>query len=132
MARLMKVTDDALVQKNSELTFERTLLAYERTLIALLRTAASMISFGFTLYKLFEEMNETEKAGQRILTPRIAGMVMIGYGIMTLLLAQVNYVKAVQRLKEYYPRARFSFSFVLALLILSFGLVLFCGALLRQ
>ena len=132
MPHQMKVIEGNLLQRNAEMECERTQLAYERALMSWVRTAASMISFGFTLYKFFEEMNEREMAGQRILTPRIAGMVMIGFGVMTLLLAEVNYVIAIRRLREYYPRARFSFSFVMALLMLSFGLLLFCGALLRQ
>lgn len=132
MPQQWNLLEETQAQKNAEFTYERTQLAHERTLMTWVRTAASMISFGFTLYKFFEELNDTERAGQRILTPRIAGMVMIGFGVMTLLLAEANYVVAIRRLREYYPRARFSFAFLLALLFLSFGLLLFCGALLRQ
>ena len=132
MSQPLNLSDDHNMEKNTELACERTLLAHERTLMAWVRTAASMISFGFTLYKFFEELNDTERATQRILTPRIAGMVMIGFGVLTLLVAEVNYASSIRKLKEFYPRARFSSSFVLALLFLSFGLLLFFGALLRQ
>jgi putative membrane protein len=40
---------------NIDLAFERTMLAYERTLMAWIRTAISLISFGFTIYKFFQE-----------------------------------------------------------------------------
>jgi putative membrane protein len=38
---------------NNRLALDRTRLAYERTLMAWIRTAASLISFGFTIYKFF-------------------------------------------------------------------------------
>ena len=38
----------------TRLAVNRTRLAYERTLMAWVRTAASMISFGFTIYKFFQ------------------------------------------------------------------------------
>src|SRR5688572_27659574 len=58
------------------LAYERTLLAHERTLMAWIRTAASMITFGFTIYKLLEE-KISENTAARLLTPRIVGMIMI-------------------------------------------------------
>jgi putative membrane protein len=132
MSQVWKSFKSAEVVKITDAEGERTQLDYERTLLAWIRTATSMISFGFTLYKFFAELNQTQKPVQHILTPRVAGMVMIGFGVMALLLAEMNYVVAIRRLKEYYSRARYSFSFPLALLMLIFGLLLFVGALLRQ
>jgi putative membrane protein len=45
---------------NTDLAFERTVLAYERTLMAWIRTAISLISFGFTIYKFFQEWHRSE------------------------------------------------------------------------
>src|SRR5581483_2367687 len=39
------------------LAFERTYLAHERTLMAWIRTAASLITFGFTLFKYFQYLH---------------------------------------------------------------------------
>ena len=44
------------------LALERTYLANERTLMAWIRTATSLITFGFTLYKFFEYLHETDPA----------------------------------------------------------------------
>ena len=43
-----------------ELALKRTLLAHQRTLMAWIRTSASMISFGFTIYKFFEYLTTAE------------------------------------------------------------------------
>jgi putative membrane protein len=117
---------------NTDMAFERTSLAYERTLMAWVRTAISMISFGFTIYKFFQEMKETDTSHQRILTPRIVGMVMILFGLISLLLAQVQHQVAMKKLKRDYPHVQKSISSLLAVLILVFGLALFLGALFRQ
>ena len=38
----------------TRLAYDRTRLAFERTMLAWVRTAASLITFGFTVYKFFE------------------------------------------------------------------------------
>ena len=124
-----KITGNHLALSNTELAFERTALAYERTLMAWVRTATSMISFGFTIYKFF---NELKGEDQRIFTPRIVGMTMILFGLLSLLLAQVQHNMAVRKLKRDYPAVQRSISSILSFLILLFGLALFLGALFRQ
>jgi len=117
---------------NTDLAFERTMLAYERTLMAWVRTAVSLISFGFTLYKFFEEWRKNEQPVQSLFTPRIVGMIMILFGLLGLLFAQIQHYRAVKRLRIDYPKVQRSLSSVLAILILMFGLALFLGALFRQ
>lgn len=117
---------------NTDLAFERTLLAYERTLMAWVRTAVSLISFGFTLYKFFQEWRKDNVPVQSIFTPRIVGMIMILFGLLGLLVAEIQHHRAIQRLKRDYPTAQRSLSSVLAILILMFGLALFLAALFRQ
>jgi len=117
---------------NTDLAFERTALAYERTLMAWVRTAISMISFGFTIYKFFQEWRNTEQPVQTIFTPRIVGMIMIMFGLIGLLFATVQHYTAIKKLKRNYPDVQRSLSSVLAILILMFGLALFLAALFRQ
>ena len=50
----------------TNLSFERTALSYERTLMSWIRTATSLISFGFTIYKFFEEFQKKKSAVQPI------------------------------------------------------------------
>lgn len=117
---------------NTDLAFERTMLAYERTLMAWVRTAVSLISFGFTIYKFFQEWRKTEPVVQSLFTPRIVGMIMIMFGLIGLLFAEIQHVQAINKLKRDYPKAQRSLTSVLAILILMFGLALFLAALFRQ
>ena len=117
---------------NTDLAFERTMLAYERTLMAWVRTAIPLISFGFTIYKFFQEWRKTEQPVQSIFTPRIVGMIMILFGLIGLLFASLQHYTAIKKLKKDYPNVQRSLSSVLAILILMFGLALFFGALFRQ
>jgi putative membrane protein len=63
-------------------------LAHERTLMAWVRIAISMISFGFTIYKIFQNTSRTAARAHRLLSPRIVGMIMISFGLLSLVLAQ--------------------------------------------
>lgn len=117
---------------NNDLAFERTMLAHERTLMAWIRTSVSMISFGFTIYKFFQELSKTPEGQHQLFTPRIVGMVMILFGLLSLGLAQVQHQIAVKKLKQYYPATQRSVSSILSVLVLMFGLALFLGALLKQ
>jgi putative membrane protein len=117
---------------NTDLAFERTALAYERTLMAWIRTAISLISFGFTIYKFFQEWRRTEQPVQTIFTPRIVGMIMILFGLIGLLFASAQHYTAIKKLKKNYPNIQRSLSSVLAILILMLGLALFLATLFRQ
>ena len=89
-----------------------------------------MISFGFTIYKFFHEANR--EGDNTILTPRIVGMVMISFGLLSLILAQMQHQVAMKKIKHNYPAVPKSFSPVIGILVLVFGLTLFLGALFRQ
>ena len=47
---------------SNELAIERTIMAAERTLMSWTRTSISLISFGFTIYKFLQYMQEQGKA----------------------------------------------------------------------
>ena len=83
------------------LAVERTRLAHERTLIAWLRTAISMISFGFTLYKFFQiEIDKLEtRRVERLLSPRMFALIMIGTGLVALGRSTVQHRRSMQRLR---------------------------------
>jgi uncharacterized membrane protein YidH (DUF202 family) len=58
----MATADTRIVLDTStKLAVERTRLAYERTLMAWVRTGVSLITFGFTIYKFFEEFRQAEQ-----------------------------------------------------------------------
>lgn len=117
--------------KRTGLSYQRTALSYERTLMSWVRTATSLITFGFTIYKFFEEMQKGS-AEHRLLTPRRVGLLMISFGLLSLLFAQIQHHIAYTKLKADYPQIQKSLSSVLGILILLFGLLLFLAALFRQ
>ena len=119
------------LDETTVLSYQRTALSYERTLMAWIRTATSMISFGFTIYKFFEDIQE-KRGQQGFLSPRLIAMMMIAYGFIGLLFAQVQHRIAYKKLNKSYPQVQRSLSSVLGYLMLAFGLLLFLAALLRQ
>ncbi|HET9433875.1 MAG TPA: DUF202 domain-containing protein, partial [Chitinophagaceae bacterium] len=121
----------ALSQERTGLSYQRTALSYERTLMSWVRTAVSLISFGFTIYKFFEEWQK-ENSRPGVFTPRVVGLIMIGFGVIGLLFAEIQHLFAYRRLKKEYPDLQVSLSSVLGALILAMGLRLFFVALFRQ
>jgi putative membrane protein len=124
-------TDEKMLS-STDLAFMRTILAENRTLMAWIRTAISLISFGFTIYKFFEETIKTATGSERIVTPRIAGMILIVFGLLSLLWGLSEYNSGFKLLKKGYPEAEKSRTSLLGILILLFGLALFLAALFRE
>ena len=120
-----------LSETRTDMSFERTALSYERTLMSWIRTATSLISFGFTIYKFFQEVQK-ETSGPHFFSPRVVGMIMIGFGVVGLLFAELQHLMSYNRLKKEYPQIQLSLSSILGALILAVGLILFFAALFRQ
>ncbi len=114
----------------NDLAFERTILAENRTLMAWIRTAISLISFGFTIYKFFEQT--TTHHLHRFLSPRKVGMIMIALGLFALSWGLVEHNLTIKKLRKSYPGLTPSRSRYLAVLILLFGITLLIFAYLRQ
>ena len=117
--------------ERTALSYQRTALSYERTLMSWIRTAASLITFGFSVYKIFQEIQK-ENPEPRLLTPRSVGLVLISFGFLGLLFAQIQHQAAYKKLKESYPEIQKSLSSILGWLVLVFGFLLFLATLLRQ
>src|SRR6516162_10266737 len=85
----------------SHLALERTRLAYERTLLAWVRTAVALISFGFTVYKFFQFLHQTEPVPppQHLLGSRGFAMAMIGIGLIALLLATLEHRRHIKTMR---------------------------------
>ena len=94
-----------LARKRTSMAIERSFLAFERTLMAWLRTSLSMISFGFTLVKFFEFLQD-ERGGPlvgrlgRIWAPTSVGMAMVIIGTGALIAAIVQHRRRVEALRR--------------------------------
>ena len=72
---------DTELKMTDILALDRTRMAAERTLMAWVRTALSMISFGFTMYKFLQVLQEQSTLPViRPQTPRDVGLTLTGIG----------------------------------------------------
>lgn len=118
---------------SNRLAMDRTRLAHERTLMAWIRTATSLISFGFTIYKFFQYLQDKSQApGDRIFGPREFALLMIGIGLLALLFATVQHRRDMVTLRVQSPGVPYSLATVLAGLLSILGVVAFLAVVFRQ
>ena len=110
---------------SNQLAADRTWLAQERTLMAWVRTATSMISFGFTIFKFFEDRPPNPRA---ILTSRDFAILMIGSGVIALILATIQRIVDNKSMEDQTSRKRFSAAFLVAILIAVVGSIALVSA----
>ena len=125
--------DNTHLDISTELAYDRTRLAYERTLMAWVRTGVSLISFGFTIYKFFEEFHKAEpgaRAGS-VISVRAFGIVMISIGLLSVLLATVQHVAVMRKLRSQYAKTPYSMAAVVALLVSILGILALTSVLFR-
>ena len=94
----------ATIDTGTRLAVDRTWLAHERTMLAWVRTAASLISFGFTIYKFFQlEIGKlAEGRPEPLIGPRGFALILIAMGIGSLVLAFVEHHRSVEQLRREY------------------------------
>jgi putative membrane protein len=119
---------------STALALNRTYLALERTLMAWIRTATSMISFGFSIYKFFQYVVETEKVSfvaSRI-GPRKFALGMISLGIIALALATWQHRNAMKLLAKEYGTTPPSIAGKIAAIVSIGGLLVLLMVILRE
>ena len=118
----------------TRLAIDRTHLAHERTLMAWIRTAASMISFGFTIYKFFQfELKDRPAPIEHVVGPRELALMLIGIGVFSLVLSTAQHRRSLRALREEYGPvvAPMSTAGVVAGLFSVLGLLAFVAVLFR-
>lgn len=116
------------------LAVNRTRLAYDRTLLAWVRTAASMISFGFTIYKFFqlEPSHAEHPLPKRLIGPTQFALLMIVIGIVALALATLEHRRDLKSLRAQYPSEHRTLAGVIAGLVSILGFVALFAVVFRQ
>ena len=108
---------------NTRLAAERTRLASERTLMAWIRTSTSLIAFGFTIFKFFQYLAESDQVRRPVLSPWVIGMLLIVLGLVALTLAWFQHRAEMTALKANLDTVPFSVSGLMAGLILVMGVL---------
>lgn len=127
-------TSTRLSYDRTELSLDRTYMATERTLQAWIRTTLSMISFGFTLGKLAEVLQDVEVQGPFL--TRTLSIISLAYflvvlGTLALLGATVQHALAVRELRTRGLGGRISIASIVAILLIIVGGVAFTALVLR-
>lgn len=116
------------VPNSTDLAFERTRMAAERTLIAWIRTALSMISFGFTIYKFLEAMQESQEVQLQPNGPRNLGLTLIALGTAGLIVACIQHRSLLKQLHHSSSvGARWSLAMTIAAAISLLGFLAFAS-----
>ena len=112
---------------------DRTRLAHDRTQMAWVRTAASLISFGFTIYKFFQSMAEKGQVSEgRLFGPREFAMSLIGIGLASLLLATIQNRREMRIMRKHYAHVPYSLATLVGALVGILGVITFLAVLFRQ
>jgi putative membrane protein len=88
-----------LSSRRTGMSFQRTRMSADRTLMSVIRTSLSLISFGFTIFQVFEKMRD-----HNIITHAAAGrnfgVALVALGIVMLLGGIVYHLQFMLGLRE--------------------------------
>jgi putative membrane protein len=101
MEKLRNKTSNELAVIRSDLATTRTVMAADRTLMAWVRTALSLLSFGFTIYKVLQGFAESGALGMaRGASPRSVGLFLTGMGTVAMVMGTIEYWQTLKALQE--------------------------------
>ena len=129
--------DSSKADTASKLALDRTRLAYDRTMLSWIRTATALISFGFSIQQFFRIARPGDLESKGWIGPHEFGLMMVATGLLALLLAALEYRRAIRSLRaqypvtEQYPDIPRSQASVLAGLIAILGLLALISELIR-
>lgn len=122
-----------LARERTDLALQRTIIAADRTLMAWIRTSISMIGFGFTIYKFFQYLRESE--GLTVIArphaPRNFGLALVGLGTVSLLAAILQHWQFLKGIDTTGRVKMWSLAIIVALLMMLVGAMAFASILLR-
>ena len=114
------------------LALDRTRLAAERTLMGWIRTSFSMMTFGFTIYKVMQEVGQLSAATNAPVTQtRHLGLALSALGTVALMIACVQHWKYTRSLRHGEASQFLDLTLTVACLVVCLGLLILGGLLLR-
>ena len=88
-----------LSSRRTGMSFQRTRMSADRTLMSVIRTSLSLISFGFTIYQVFEKLRDAGTIAHAA-APRNFGIALVLLGIAMLVIGIVYHVQFMVGLRE--------------------------------
>jgi putative membrane protein len=114
-----------LAQTRTGLASKRTLMAADRTLMAWVRTALSMISFGFTIYKVLESLHRSGREVVIDASPENVGLFLIGLGTISMVMGTIEYWGNIKEIRRTLRLNIIRPAFIMALIISTTGVSIF-------
>lgn len=131
-------TEAAKIVRDLEiLAIARTRFSSERSLMASMRTSVSLFTFGFSITKFFNYLENQQEGIQFSEGPYLLGLVLICLGILSLVPAVIQHAGRLKRAKELgIPMgmpiiSRFSLPICATVALLVIGFTSFIGILLN-
>ena len=91
-------------------------------MMAWVRTAASLISFGFTIYKFFQIEQKGLEPGSGLIGSRGFVLIMIAIGIVSLALATLQHYRVSRKMRTLYGEGERSVALVVAVIVSVMGI----------
>ena len=123
--------DPSLIASTNDLGLMRTVMAADRTLMAWVRTSLSLLSFGYTIYKVLQQVESSGKAGFRSNAPQHAGFLLAVAGTVALIMGIIENRTTLRTLLGPGRAAQARPSLIMALLMAAAGIFLTFGIALR-
>jgi len=124
-SQINEKSTNELAEDRTSLAAHRTLMAADRTLMAWVRTALSMISFGFTIYKILQTLQDNENFASLNYTPQSVGLFLTGLGTFSMLMGTIEYWQTLKELRLIQHYRILRPSFIIAVIISISGLIMF-------
>src|SRR6188472_348470 len=88
-----------LSSRRTGMSFQRTRMSADRTLMSVIRTSLSLISFGFTIFQVFEKLKEAGTLAHAG-APRNFGITLVALGIIMLVGGIIYHLQFMLHLRQ--------------------------------
>jgi putative membrane protein len=125
--------NDTKLGLNDILALDRTRLAAERTLMGWIRTSFSMMTFGFTIYKVVQELGQiSATTAAPVSESRHLGLALAALGTLALTIACAQHWSYTRRLRHSQSKPSWDLTLTVAALVVCLGLLILGGLVLRS
>jgi putative membrane protein len=89
--------------EKEELSLDRSILAFERTFLAWIRTAASLMTFGFAIFKLLEARVHSKGPHPilEVLSPKMIAIILFTSALTGLTLAAIRFIQVKKKFERF-------------------------------